>query len=503
MILPRKIERVLLIHAPVRLPAETMKVASPPLGAAYLAAAIRDEAEVRIMDAAGESNHQHELDKGFTWYGVPLTEIGRRVTEFKPDLVGITCLFSSVWPVVKEVAREIRRIDSSIVTAAGGTHPSFLAQECLQEPALDLICIGEGEQALREIVRRSRDGRPLNDLDGIAYKEDGRVAVNPRTRWIEDLDTLPFPARDLLPMEVYRKEGVPHSLSISGRAFAPMITSRGCPAHCIYCSSTRFWGSRCRFRSPENVLDEIGELIGKWGIEEIQFEDDNLTADRARAKAIFRGISERGYKIKFNFPNGVALWTLDEELVEIMIEAGCYEMTLAFESGCQEVLSKIVKKPLNLEKAERITRHIHSTGLRTDAFYILGFPGETREQVKETIAFAHRMKTDMAYFFIANPLPGAQMYEIVRERGLLPPGFNFEDLSYSHATFQRGDFAPGELERLAHRAFLHHTFLSFLRRPRVFLRRFFLDLLLKRPRYTLGILVRIWRRNFGGRRSVG
>jgi radical SAM superfamily enzyme YgiQ (UPF0313 family) len=259
--------------------------------------------------------------------------------------------------------------------------------------------------------------------------------------------------------------------------------------------STRFCGNRYRFRSPGNVLDEIGELISRWGIDELQFEDDNFSADRERAKAILQGIMDRGYKIKFNFPNGVALWTLDEEMVDLMIAAGCYEMTLAFESGCQEVLSRIVKKPLHLEKARKITKYIHSRKLRTNAFYIFGFPGETLEQMRETFRFANEMKTDTAYFFVANPLPGTEMFERARDMGLLRGDFNFEDLTFTRSAYHEGVFPRGMLEKMAGREFLKYNLRSFLRHPTVLFRKAVLDLLLKRPRYTLGLLLRVLRRN--------
>ncbi len=488
--------RSLLLFPPVRLCRETMKEASVPLGIGYVAACAREEIDVRIMDAVVESDHERELPGGFTWYGSPLSEIRETIESYQPSIVGMTCLFSSVFPVIREVCREIKSIDPDIFTIVGGTYPNFMAERCLSDPGLDAVCLGEGEETFVEVVRALREEKSLKGVDGLAFKEKGRVVINPKTRWIENLDEIPFPARDLMRMDLYQKKGVPHSLTSSSKDLAAMITSRGCPAHCVYCSSTRFWGNRYRFRSPENVLNEIGELIGRWGVEEIQFEDDNVTANRERAKAIFRGIVERGYKIKFNFPNGVALWTLDEEMVDLMVEAGCYEMTLAFESGCQEVLSRIVKKPNNLEKAARIAEYVKGRKIRTDAFYILGFPGETREQIQETINFANRVKTDMAYFFVANPLPGTELYAVASERNMLRPDFDFENLTYTRSAYNDEVFKPGELEKIASRAFLSYALRSMIRNPGTFIRRFFIDLLFRRPRYALEVLTRIWRRAF-------
>jgi len=496
MSLNKKVERVLLIFPPVRLYRETMKLVFSPLGVSYIASMIRNDVEVKILDAAAEGfNHEEIWDENFIRFGLSLNDIRRRIEDFQPDMVGLTCLFSSIFPVVREICREVKRIDPDILTITGGTYPTFMSEYCLEEPSLDMIALGEGENAMLELVRRLKEEKDIRDIDGLAYKDEGQVKRNPDTHYIEDLDSIPFPARDLLPMDVYNRIGVPHSFSAAKKNNAPMISSRGCPAHCIYCSSTRFWGNRYRFRSPENVLDEISELVDKWGIEEIQFEDDNFTANRERAKAICQGVIDRKLNVKFNFPNGVALWTLDEEMVDLLVEAGCYEMTLAFESGCQEVLSRIIKKPLNLEKASRITEYIKSKNLRTNAFYIFGFPGETREQMEETFEFANRMKTDMAYFFVANPLPGTELYEIAKSRGMLRGDFNFENLTFTRSAYHQGIFPQGELEKKAGREFLKYNLRSFLRSPLVLFKKSIVDLLLKRPRYTIGLFIRIARRN--------
>jgi magnesium-protoporphyrin IX monomethyl ester (oxidative) cyclase len=472
-----------------------MKVSIQPLGVAYIAAVVRGEVQVEIMDGVAESDYERDLGDGFSWMGASLPEIRARIEKFQPDLVGIGCIFSSVFPVIREICREIKKINPAILTVVGGTYPTFMTEHCLSEPGLDFIVLGEGETAMLELVRHLRDGRELSEIDGLAFKEQGRVKVNPKTKWITDLDSIPFPARDLLPMSLYSKVGVPHSLSMTSRRHAPMITSRGCSAHCIYCSSARFWGNHYRFRSPGNVLAEIESLVRDWGIEEIQFEDDNMTADRKRAKEIFRGIIERGLKIKFNFPNGLAMWTLDEEMVDLMAKAGCYEMTLAYESGCPEVLKRIVKNPLNLEKAAVITKHIKAQGIRTDSFYIIGFPGETREQIQQTFRFAREMGTDIAYFFVANPLPGSELYAIAKQENMLAPDFNFENLSFSHSAYNESVWPKGELEKMAGREFVKYAIRSFFRHPLVILRRLVIDLFFKRPAYTLGILLRIWRRN--------
>ena len=488
----RKIERVFLLFPPIRNFRENILFLISPLGISYIASFIRSEVEVKIMDAAIEGpNQKVTLDKDFELLGTPYSEIMSRIEEFRPDIVGISCLWSTLFPVVRELCRQIKKIDKDILTITGGTHPTFLTEYCLEESSLDMVVLGEGESTMLSIIHHLREGRSLSDIDGLAFRDGDRVIVNQKTRFIENLDSIPFPARDLLPMEQYKRAGMPHSITISGRNSAPIVTSRGCTARCTFCSSSRFWGYRYRFRSPENVLDEIGELVSRWGIEEIQFEDDNITAKRSRAKAIFKGIIDRGYKIKFSFPNGIVLWTLDEELLDLLVAAGCYEMTLAFESGCQDVLRDIVKKPTNLEKARKISRILQSKGIRTRGFYVIGLPGETKQQMLETFKFADETKTDLAYFFVANPLPGTEFYEIAKKRDMLRDDFNFENNTFNRSAYHEKIFPKGELEKMISHQFFKYAIRSFFRNPLLMLKVFFLELLFKRPGKALGYLIKL------------
>jgi magnesium-protoporphyrin IX monomethyl ester (oxidative) cyclase len=491
----KKIERVFLLFPPVRMFRENPQQLLSPLGVSYIASVIRNDVDVKIMDALIEDvNNKVDLDKDFVRYGASYKDILAQIEAYKPDIVGISCLWSTVAPVLRELTREIKRLDKDILIITGGSYPTFMVDQCMLEMPVDMIALGEGEITMLECIRHLRDGRALVDVDGLAYREGERIVVNQKKNWIENLDCMPFPARDLLPMDLYRRYGVPHSITASSQNTAPIVTSRGCPARCIYCSSTSFWGNHYRFRSSENVLDEIGELVNRWSIEELQFEDDNMTANRSRAKAIFQGIIDRGYKIKFNFPNGIALWTLDEEMIDLMANAGCYEMSLPFESGCQKVLREIVKKPTDLKKAREIAKIIKAKGIRTTGFYIIGFPGETKEQMMETFRFADEVKTDIGYFFVANPLPGTELYKIAQERNMLRDDFGFENNTYTRSAYNYSVYPKGELERLVSHQFVKYSIRSFLRNPRVILKVFFFDLLFKHPRKTLGLLARVLKR---------
>ena len=425
------------------------KLAVPPLGVASIAAVIREHCDVRILDATVEGYHcERKIDPDTVEYGLGGEEIGREIRRFRPDVVGISCIFSSQYPAVREICRLVKEISGDIRTVTGGSHPTFLARECLGDRNLDYVILGEGDYAFRDLLGALRRGGEVAGLDGIAYRSRGEIRVNPKTRYIENLDELPLPARDLLPMERYFAVDIPHSITPLKRRHTTLITSRGCPQKCTFCPSTNFWGNRARVRSPGSVLAEMHHLKDAWGIEEIQFEDDNLTFNPRRARDIFQAMIDEDLRLKWSTPNGVAVWTLNEELLDLMKESGCYELTLGIESGSQEVLDTIIRKPLKIERAFRMVEYMKQLGIRTCGFFILGFPGETREQVYQTLRVIKKLKLDKYMVFIFNPLPGSGLMEMLKERGLANEAVSFQDMSFFRPNYQFSEVPEAELEKL-------------------------------------------------------
>jgi len=470
------------------------------MGAASLAAVVRDRCDVAILDAVAEGFHiERPSSHGFFVYGLPLEEIGRRIAAFNPDLVGITCLYSSTFPVVAELCKTSKAVAPLAVTVVGGTHPSFLPERCLEEaPELDMIALGEGEPVLLELLDVMQTGADLSTVDGLAFRDPstGEIRVNPKTRFIEDLDSLPYPARDLLPMELYQQIGVPHLLFSERKRFATVITSRGCPARCNFCSSWRFWGNRFRARSPENVLDELELLVREFGVEEVQFEDDNLSLGRARFRKLLQGMVDRDLGLAWSTPNGIALWALDRELIGLMKRAGCYEVTLAFESGNQQVLDRIIHKPLKLEKVPPILHELKMAGIRTSSFFIVGFPGESLEQMKDTFMMPRKLGLTYAWFFIANPLPGTELYETCAKKGYLKKGFDFVNNSFSRCNIETPQWTSRQIEKLAHWEFLKFNLYNLVRHPGALWQRY--RNFLRNPRLVAEIAKSLLRRTLPG-----
>jgi anaerobic magnesium-protoporphyrin IX monomethyl ester cyclase len=465
----RHVSRVLLMFPPTRLGKELLPRLMPPLGISHLASVIRNDYEVRLFDATGEDfDNVVELPRGFRRNGVSYERIRELIEEWKPDFVGMTCLFSSVWPVIRELCDIIKSVDPSIHTAVGGCHTSFLTRQCMEEAKnLDFIVKGEGEYALRDLLAGINAGADLRTINGLAFRDDaGTIHVNEKVGYIPDLDALPYPARDMLNMSLY-EGGTFHGIAETTRRVAVMYSSRGCAAKCIFCSSVEFWGHTYRFRSPQSLLDEMEFLVNEYGIQEIQFEDDNLTQNKRRAREIFEGMIARGLhkKVAWSTPNGIALWALDVPLLQLAKEAGCYQLTLAIESGNQQVLDNIIHKPLQLDKARELAREIKRLDLDTNAFFIIGFPGETLADIRETFAFARELDLNSACFFIAQPLPGTRLYDISVRNGYLPADFRFEDASYSRGVISTPDWTADEVQQLANTELLKYQVRANLKHP--------------------------------------
>jgi magnesium-protoporphyrin IX monomethyl ester (oxidative) cyclase len=445
-----------------------------PSGIAALAAYIRGEYEVLLLDCIVEGYHQWR-DRGqmLVEYGLDDASVAARIAAYNPDVIGVSCLFSSQFGAVRRLTKIAKEFNPAIVTVTGGAHPSFLAEKCLQTaPDLDFIVIGEGELTFKDLLDSLRDGKDYRAIDGLAFRENGAVRVNEKTRLIENLDTLPFPARDLLPIEKYFEYAVPMAHNHKSRRNISIATSRGCPFRCTFCSSCNHW-RKYRTRSVENVLAEMDELKARWGVEELKFEDDNLTADKKRAKALFQGMIDRGYNFYWNTPNGIAVWTIDDELLDLIKASGAHELTLAIETGDQWVMDNIVKKPLKLEKVIPAVKAIRQRGIDVFAYVIIGFPGETLEQIKRTFELLKKARIYTFAPFLFTPLPGSELYFKCLEMGLIDEDYDFETFNvYYKAPFERPDISQQDLMNMAARAYQWAQVRFFLREPIHFIRRY-------------------------------
>jgi anaerobic magnesium-protoporphyrin IX monomethyl ester cyclase len=463
----KRVERVLLIQPPLvvhtNLSSEPKGV-HPPIGLAYLAAMVEAECEVRILDSVVEGYHTEvETDKNRIRYGLTHEQIAESIESFKPDLVGVSNCFSSGFREAHAVCQIARSVNPEIVTVIGGPHPSAMPAQVAQQDAIDFVVIGEGEHTFRDLLRSLGNGG-WTELDGLAWKDGGKVVLRPKTRFIEDLDALPRPARHLLPMQKYFEIGEAFLLT-KRKPFTPLNTSRGCVAQCTFCPVHATWGGKWRARSAENVLDEIEHLVNTYGVREIHFDDDNLVLNRKRAVALFQGLIDRKLDVVWTVPTGLALWAVDDELLALMKRSGCYKLFVAVESGDDHILHKVIRKPLDLKKVKPLVRTMQRLGIEVESFFVVGMPGETRESLKRTFEFARALDTDAAHYFFANPMPGTMLWNECEEKGYLRKGFSLDNVRVECANIETPDMPAVALEQLVAREEVRGRIRALIRHP--------------------------------------
>lgn len=442
--------KTLLISPPYPLFGGETKFASPPLGLAYIAAVLEEAGEeVDVLDCVVEDyDNEYVNDRGLLIYGLDTDAILERIAAYKPDIIGISCLFSTVDLTVNDLADTIREIHPSIKIVLGGTHATVMAEDLVRRDSIDFVVIGEGEQAFLELVEHLSGKRDLEDVNNLTWFKGDEIQSTPQ-RFIDDIDKLPLPARHLLDMEGYMRIGRMQGVTRPGLRATTLITSRGCPADCVFCSIHTVWGKAYRGHSPEYVMRELIELKEKYKIEHVLFEDDNLTFDRARAATIFDAMVEKKLNMSWTTPNGVAMWVLNAELLAKMKRAGCHQLFLAFESGVSDTLVHIVKKPLRLDKAQEIATECRKLGIRTQAFFVLGFPGETKDLMQQSMKFAENLDVDQISVAVATPYPGTPLYADCVEKGYIDPkNFEVGKLMTRVGHIETPEFTPHDVESL-------------------------------------------------------
>jgi magnesium-protoporphyrin IX monomethyl ester (oxidative) cyclase len=444
---PRQVRRVQLFFPPMVFSKfQSRQTALFPLGLGYVASTLlREGYEVELVDCPSEG-YQSLIDIGKDRYvyGLSEAEIRRRIERFRPDVVGVSCLFSTLEKRMLNVARIVKKVDPTIIVVCGGPHVSAFYERITQDPAVDFCINGEGEFVMLELLDAVQGKRSIASVQALSYKSEGQasgarlesrtnVVVQPRTSWIQDLDVVPHPARHLVDMDTYSAIGKTQGLRLDGGAalrIAQMTTSRGCPFQCTYCAKNVTWGKSYRTRSAANVLEELEYLVAEYGVERVAFQDDNFTADMERAEQIFDGIVERKLPITWEAHNGLGVNFLSPHLLEKMKASGCESFTIAVESANSARL-RTVRKPNYIKLAPPIVKKAKELGIEVRGFFMIGFPGETLEEVWRTVEYARSLHLAVSAFAVVTPLPGTVLYKECVEGGLLnETTIDFEDFSY-------------------------------------------------------------------------
>jgi len=426
--------KILLIQPPV-LDFYQTSIRTQPIGLAYLAASLEVHGhEVEILDCQAEKKKSipipselsylrdfypfydrspFKLYTGYYHFGMDWGEIRKKVGDSKADLFGISSSFTPYHGEALKVARIIKEWNKKNIVVMGGSHVSGEPEGVLRSPDVDYIVLGEGEFRFPALVEQIQRGRvkEISGIDGVGYRTDGEIRIHPLRDFIQDLNSLPFPERGLLDPDRYR---------INRKRSTMMITSRGCPHGCAYCSTHLVMGSSFRVRNPENILQEMRECHRKYGIEVFDIEDDNFTYDLERAKRLMKLVMDAfGEKnIELTAMNGVSFASLDREVLGLMKRAGFHTINLSYVSSDPSTKERM-RRPQERTDFNQILKKAEEVGLKVIAYAILGMPDQTIEEMVDTLIYLMGKKV-LVGPSIYYPVPGTPLFQRCKEDGILP-----------------------------------------------------------------------------------
>jgi len=358
----------------------------------------------------------------------------------------------------------IKKNRPECITIAGGAHVTVCPEEVLNDDFCDYILVGEAEESFREFILAIIRGDGICQVDGLGLKSNGKLIFNKKQKWITDLDSILFPAYHLMELDKYFGLDASHGLRHKNN-FCPIITSRGCPAKCTFCSAYRVWGRKYRLRSVDNVLEEMKLLKDQYGVEELMFEDDNVTANPKRAMELFSRMIEEGFNFEWDTPNGVGVWSINNKMLDVMQQSGCIKLNFPVESGAQNVLNNIIKKPLKLSQVRKLIEYCKKINLDYGMFTVIGMPGETIENMWETFRFAADCGCYTPPISIATPYPGTELFKICTENEYLVKEFHLDDLFIRSFMIRTPDWTENDLRKTLLKGYLYLHFRALFNNP--------------------------------------
>ena len=421
-----------------------------PIGLLSIAASIRHVCDVQIFDCLIEDFHIQKTDN-YTFYGTPLDTIKKRIAEVNPDIVGISIPFSAQ----SQNAIEVAKLCKDTIVVFGGPHASVRYNSLLDFG--DYCVIGEGETTFLDFIETYRSHGNLSQVKGIACKRNGEIIFTPRPG-LKDLDSLPIPSYDLVDIDAYLQNPYLYkSRSLIREHSISMITSRGCPFNCIFCSIKLHMGNIYRAHSVDYVIKHMKYCIEHLGIKKFHFEDDNISLNKQRFEGILDRIIEEKLDIQWDTPNGVRADTLDFGILKKIKKSGCKSLRIAIESGSERVLNHIIRKNTSLDYAINVIEWCHELDIRVAGFYVIGFPGETLDDIQETVGLAlglYMMYKVVPILLFATPLYGTELYDICLEKGLISADITDEEIGratqfYGTPLISTDDFTKDDLMGIA------------------------------------------------------
>ncbi len=368
---------------------------SPPIGIGYIASILLKE---------GHKVEIHDFVKSKTSIEYSV----KTIKEKKFDLLGIS-VFTARYLSAKEFIRKFKKNEPNIPIVVGGVHISALPEESIQDLNADFAIIGEGEYSLLELVKEIEKGtNKFNDIKGLVYKTNGKIKINKKREPISNLNEIPFPAWNLMPPDSYPHN--PCQIFYKKFPIAIIISSRGCPNNCYFCAAQASMEKILRKRCATNFVDEIEYLIKKFNVKELHIADDNINFSKEHASSICEEMIKRKIKIQWKTPSGINIENIDDKLIKIMKESGCYEVSFGIETGSQKIADNIEKR-LDLKSCYEKIKKFKKHGIDTCGFFMVGLKNDTLDTVKETIRYAKNSPLDLAHFAICIPYPGSKLFK--------------------------------------------------------------------------------------------
>ncbi|MHA2353231.1 MAG: B12-binding domain-containing radical SAM protein, partial [Candidatus Thorarchaeota archaeon] len=408
---------------------------TPPLGLGYLASYLREFGSHEVVIHDGMLHQTNDCE---------FTEL---ISRFRPDVVGISAQATPAIYDVYRLASVVKDSDSDCKVVVGGAHASFSDDLILRDaPQIDFVVRGEGEHVMFDLLERMGTDQ-LEKVKGITYRENSNIKRNPLSTPIEDLDSLPFPAYDLLDMNQYLQGPI---------RVGTMISSRGCPYRCTFCSSSRSSGKKWRGRSAENVIAEVDLLVKRYKIDELEFLDDLFCYDPLRVRKICDLMRTRNYSLGWTCSIRADILSDNPLMAKWVKKAGCRSVYVGVESGSQRVLD-MMRKGTTLKQVWRANEIARWANLERIFSFVLGYPGETVEEAISTIDIACRLDPEVAQFTICTPYPGTPLFEHAKKEGLLKAK-SWRDYSVLAPVMKLATISDKKLKRMLYQAYLRFYF---------------------------------------------
>lgn len=376
---------------------------------------------------------------------------------FRPDIVAFSVPFTPGHEFLVLAAEKFKELWPEAVIVAGGHHATNCVAKLFESPHIDYVIRGEGEVGFAEFTS-AWPHQDEKDIAGVYSRS--KAATVPPTQicsYIDDLDEIPWPDWQILDMEGYLGSGATRAREFGGegtekaRRVATFSSNRGCPFSCTFCASHKVHGRSMRFRTPEDVICELEALRDRFGANVFFPCDDLFTANKKKVKEILTGFRDRLPGCELQAPGGLSVNTLDHELLDLFIATGTKVITLAVESGSEYVQREVIKKRCNLDKARDLVAYLRARDVVVRCFFIIGFPHETQEQMRETVQFAYDLKADWSAIAIAAPLPGSEIFAEFVEMGAIPDDVTQAVESFGdQRNFDTPDASADEIADLAY-----------------------------------------------------